>query len=443
MDTHSVLEDRITILQNKLDALARIVQVTLVMNSTLALKPLLQYIMESATEIIHAQAASILLVDKNTAELFFAAAIGSDADRLIGMHVPMEGSVAGYIVQENRAVIIDDTSSTSIHYKAFDEQSASFRTQSILGVPLRQRDKLIGVLEVLNKVNGRFTDDDVRHITILASQAAGAIENAQLLASLKQANEELANLNKLKSDFISIASHELRTPLGVILGYASFLKEEAQGEAGEHADMVLNSALHLRSLIEDMTNLRYVQVKESEMAFAPTQVSDILSDAYAEAGSLAEVKEQALLLDQSGMPIYVRADRRLLSMALSNVLNNAVKFTPQRGVIIVSAQLRSSEVWIMVKDNGVGLPTDQLERIFDQFYQAEDPMTRRHNGMGLGLTITRAVVQRHDGRVWAESGGPGLGATFTIALPLITAGSVGALAPHVQATGPLPDLGIQ
>ncbi len=404
-------------LQRKFDALNRMVQVSLVMNSTLKLQPLLQYIMDAATEITDAESASILLMDRNTNELRFRAATGPDSEDLVDMVVPLEGSIAGAIISENRAIIIDDAAHDPRHFKGVDEE-LEFQTRAILGVPMQIRESLIGVLEVLNKRQGRFNDEDVRHITILASQAAVAIDNAQMISAIRKANEELEQLNKLKNDFIAIASHELRTPLGVILGYASFLKEETEGEMGEHIQAVLASALHLRGLIEDMTNLRYVRIDKAELQMQATPINTILSAAHSDVVELADAKEQVLLLELPAHLIEVYVDPRKIEMALTNVLNNAVKFTPPRGVIVLSAVAQSREVWIRVQDNGIGLPENQIERVFDQFYQVEDPMTRRHGGLGLGLTIARAIVERHDGRIWAESAGPGLGSTFTIALPL-------------------------
>lgn len=412
----TLAETKLREMERKFEALNRMVQVSLRMNSTLKLQPLLEYIMDAATEIAGAEAASILLMDKNTNELSFTAATAG-SDDLMGLVVPLEGSIAGLIISENRAIIIDDAAHDPRHFKNVD-QAVEFQTRAILGVPMRIRENLIGVLEVLNKREGRFNDEDLRHITILAAQAAVAIENARLITAIQKANEELEKLNKLKNDFIAIASHELRTPLGVVLGYASFLREEAEGEMGEHADQVLQSALHLRNLIEDMTNLRYVQIDKAELDMKVVPLNRILTAAHADVIELAEAKEQVLLLEQSEHLVEIVADALKLEMAITNVLNNAVKFTPPGGVIVLSSEEHSNEVWIRVQDNGSGLEEQKRERIFDQFYQVEDPMTRRHGGLGLGLTIAKAIIERHDGRIWAESAGLGLGSTITIALPV-------------------------
>jgi signal transduction histidine kinase len=388
------------------------------MNSTLELKPLLDYIMDAAAEIVDAEAASIMLQDEHTDDLRFAAANGDDSQGLIGMVVPIEGSIAGLIVAENRAIIISDVAHDPRHFKNVDQRIA-FETRDILGVPMRRREALIGVLEVLNKRQGHFNDEDLRHITILASQAAVAIENARLVTATQRANEDLARSNKLKSDFIAITSHELRTPLGVVLGYASLLRETAEGEMVVHSQRVLTSALHLRKLIDDMTNLRYVQIERSELTFARTKVHHILQAAYADVIDLVEAKDQILSLNETDVTFEIVADSGKLEMALWSILNNSVKFTPEGGEIVLSVlHPTPQEVWIEVRDTGIGMEEQHLEPIFDQFYQVEDTMTREHGGMGLGLAIARAIVERHDGRIWAQSPGLNRGSTFTIALPV-------------------------
>ncbi len=404
-------------LQRKIDVLGQLVEVSRVMNSTLALKPLLTFIMQAATEITDTEAASILLVDPRTQELRFEASIGSDAEELAGIVVPREGSIAGTIISEDRALVIDDVARDPRHFQGVDEK-VSFQTRSLLGVPMRFKDRLIGVLEVLNKREGAFDDGDVRHITILASQAAVAIENAQLVTALQKAYDDLSKLDKLKSDFIAVASHELRTPLGVILGYASFLKEDAEGQVGQHADAVLGSALHMRALIESMENLQYVQINESELDIRAVPVGDIVRVAYTDVLPLAQEREELVSLEMPDYEIAVLADARLMALALSNVLNNAVKFTPRGGQIFITVEEHPTEARISVRDTGVGLPPDQQEAIFKQFYQVEDPMTRSHGGLGLGLAITQAVIERHGGRIWAESPGKDQGSTFTLTIPL-------------------------
>ena len=408
------------LLEKRLAALNRLVEVSLILNSTLEIKQLLRFIMDAATELADAEAASILLKDKNTNELVFTASSSGSVADLIGRPVPLKGSIAGLILQDNRPVALDDVSRDPRHYRQMDEQ-IDFHTRSILGVPMRIKEDVVGVLEVVNKRSGSWTEEDGETLTILAAQAAIALENARLVEALQKAYDDLSQLDNLKNEFIAIASHELRTPLGIILGYASFLKDDAEGETGELAEMVFRSAVQLRGIIEQMTNLRYLKVGEAELVLEDVSVADLIRAACDDVARLAEAKGHHLDVRLPEGELQVRVDSYKFASALGNILNNAVKFTPDGGHITVEAFRKSSEVWITVHDDGIGIAPEHLEKIFEEFFQVEDHLTRRHGGMGLGLSIARALVQAHGGRIWAESPGENQGSTFYISLPLATA----------------------
>lgn len=395
---------------------SRLLEISVTLNSTLELNRLLQFIMDSTADLVNSEGASILLIDENTKDLFFAAATGSDPQELRKIPVPMEGSIAGTIFRTNQPLIINEVARDPRHFDV--EERTKLPTRSLAGVPMRIRDEVIGVLEAINKRNGAFEQADLETLGIIASQAAVAINNARLLDALKKAYEELGKLDRMKGDFIAIASHELRTPLGVILGYAHLLKEEAGGETSEHAESVLNAALRMRALIENMTNINSMRVGSKELVLAMTPLQDPIRKAQKELSELIQAKDQRLQLALPEQPLRAQIDAPKIAMAITNLLNNAMHFTPPEGTIRMSLEQHGGEAWIRVTDSGIGIPADQLTRIFDQFYQVEDHMTRRHQGMGLGLSIVKAIVQAHGGRVWAESEGAKRGATFTIALPL-------------------------
>jgi signal transduction histidine kinase len=259
----------------------------------------------------------------------------------------------------------------------------------------------------------------VKLLAIIASLAAVAINNARLVQELQEANTELSETDEMKSRFMAVASHELRTPLGIIMGYATFLKEEAQGEMAEHAGNVLEAALELRALVEDMTNMNMIYTGQRDIRPEPNILQDIIYAAYAEVSSTAGAKNNVLVLDLPEEPVIVNADRKL-KLVFVNLLNNAVRFTPDVGEIHIGMKTSQKAVLVEIKDNGIGIPPDKLDRIFEQFYQVEDHMTRRYGGLGLGLAIAQVVVNLHGGRIWAESEGLGKGATFKVALPRIT-----------------------
>lgn len=412
-------EQRIADLEHKVAVLTRLSEISTVLNSTLKVKPLLSSIMEAAVEIIDVEAASVLLWDHKTNDLRFAATTtGAGGQALIGKPVPLEGSIAGTVLRENRAVIVDNVAQDDRHYTGIDE-AVEFRTRSILGVPMRSRNRVIGVLEAVNKRQLPWTQDDQNYLSIIAAQAAVAIESAQLITALQKANDELNQLDKLKSDFIAIASHELRTPLGVILGYTSFLQETDNSEVREFASKVVASALQLRRIIEDLTNLRYMEQNEATLHFETVTLADFLGEIVRDLVKLVEAKRHTLEFVPPAQNIQVSVDKVRLGMAITNVLNNSIRFTPENGHIIVTSDLHGDDVWITVSDNGLGVARENIERIFDRFFQVEDHMVRHEGGLGIGLSIARAMVEAHGGRIWASSPGLNQGSTFTISIPLV------------------------
>ena len=233
-----LLEQKIASLERRIAYLERIGKVSQILNSTLSLEPLLRIIIQSATELTHTEACSIMLLDKRTGELHFTHSIGEGSEGLRNLSVPLDNSIAGWIVRKSKPLLIRDAKADPRWHSQVDKR-IDFDTRSILGVPMKVKDQVIGVMELLNKLDDRgFSQDDIQIATTLAAQAGIAIENARLLDELQRAYDELAELDRLKSDFVSVASHELRTPLSVILGYASFLREEVSGEAGSDVSVL-------------------------------------------------------------------------------------------------------------------------------------------------------------------------------------------------------------
>lgn len=414
---NELLEQRIAGLERRIAYLERIVKVSQILNSTLSLEPLLRIIIQSATELTHTEACSIMLLDKRTGELHFAHSVGEGAEELRNVTVPLDRSIAGWIVRKGKPLLIRDAK-TDPRWHSQVDRTIDFDTRSILGVPMKVKDQIIGVMELLNKLDDRgFSQDDIQIATTLSAQAAIAIENARLLDELQRAYDELAELDRLKSDFVSVASHELRTPLAVILGYASFLREEVSGEAGEQLSAVLQSALRLRSIIDDMVNLRHVETGEVELERDIFSMKELIQEVTGEFDQLATAKQHVLGLDLPDDPLKIDGDRQKIYLVLANLLSNAVKFTPPKGRVQVSAQRKGEEMWVSVMDTGVGIPERDYERIFNRFYQVEPTLTRRYEGMGLGLSIAKSMVELHEGRMWVESI-VGKGSRFIVVLPV-------------------------
>jgi signal transduction histidine kinase len=402
------------------EQMARLIEVSVTLNSTLNLDELLQFIIRDAAEILDCESVSILLYDEKRGRLVFAAATGSDPRRLAETPVPLNNSLAGAIFRENKSISLSDVQVDSRHYLTVSK-NVEFVVKNLLGVPMRIKDKPTGVLEALNKRGRNFDENDRDILAVIASQAAVAIHNARLVKALQDAYNELNTADQLKTNFIALASHELRTPLGVIIGYATFLQEESPGELSEHAKQVLNAAMQMRVLVDAMTNLDMLRSNQIVMHRLVVPIQQVLRSAVGEVKRLADAKCQHLLLELPDAPIPVKCDPEKLTSVFINLLDNAIRFTPDGGRITLGTTLRpGGDVLTWVKDTGKGIPDSEINKIFKGFYQIEPHMTRSHGGMGIGLSIAKGLVDAHGGKIWAESPGPGKGSTFKVLLPFLS-----------------------
>ena len=399
------------------ERLSRLVELSVRLNSTLKFDELLQVIIRTAAELLDCEIVSILLYDEMQPHLFFAATSDAHADRLKQITVPIEKSIAGTVFRTNRSIIINEAQKDPRHYE-FVAKQTGILVNSLMGVPMRIRDRLTGVLEALNKRDGKFTSEDMSILEVVASHAAVAVNNSRMMQALQQALEKSKDAERLKSDFLTLASHELRTPLGIIIGYATFLREDAQGELSEHAEHVLGAALQMRSLVEDMSNLTLLETDGLIYKIKTIPAQEVLEAGVKEVEVLAKAKAQRLVFDMPEQPIPISVDREKMTLALVNILNNAIRFSPIGEQIIVGARPDGAEALLWVQDNGVGIEKEHLELIFREFKQGEPPLTRRYGGLGLGLTIARGLIEAQGGKVWAESEGTGAGMTIKIQFPV-------------------------
>ena len=413
-------KEKVAHLEYRVAYLERITKISQTINSTLDLDLLLRTITQVATELTNTEACSILLYDKQTSELKFIPATASTVtQKLIGIPVSLDDSIAGWVFKKARPMLIRDVTADPRWNKKVDEMS-EFQTRSILGVPLKIKKEVIGVLELLNKQDEiGFTQDDIQIATTLASQVAVAIENARLWQDLQQAYKELSELDQLKTDFVNLASHELRTPLAVILGYASFLRDELSGQASEQLNMVLASVLKLRNLIDDMTNLLHIKTHNIDLDVEIFSMRDLVKEVLAEFSTLMRAKSLRLKTSfpNGDDPVKIEADRQKMYLIIANLISNAIKFTPEDGAVLVGLMRKGQQIIVRVADTGIGIAKEKQNKIFEDFYQSEASMTRRFEGLGIGLSIVKGMVEIHHGRIKVDSI-PGKGSQFTVTLPI-------------------------
>jgi signal transduction histidine kinase len=405
-------------LESQPGQLKRLVELSVILNSTLDLDALLQLITATATELLDCEAASILLYDEKKQRLFFAAATGSDTAKLAEIPVPIETSLAGEIFRTNSPLVMNDAEHDPRHYPIVSEH-IKYKVKTLLGVPMPIKDRTVGVLEAVNK-RGVFNEHDAALLAVTAAHAAIAINNARLLRSTQRALEKVKEANELKNNFLTLASHELRTPLGIIMGYSTFLTEDAKGELSDHANHVLTAARQMRSILDEMNNL--VMLKSDEMFLEPQKVAmeNVLSYACEGIKDIASTRKQNLMYNFPEETYIVNVDVDKTTLAFGNILGNAIRFSPEGSEITVGLTKDGDQVLSWVQDQGIGIPADQLQKIFEEFYQIEPPNTRHYGGLGIGLTIARGLIEAQGGKIWAESEGMGKGSIFRVLLPLVS-----------------------
>jgi signal transduction histidine kinase len=394
----------------------RLVELSMALNSTLDLDELLQQITATATELLDCEASSILLYDEKNPRLYFAAATGSDPAKLAEIPVPIENSLAGTIFRTNQPMILNNVEQDPRHYSLVTDH-IKFKTKTLLGVPMLIKDRAMGVLEAVNKHNGEFTERDMTILSVTAAHAAIAIDNARLWRQTQQALEKVRETNSIKSHFLALASHELRTPLGIIIGYATFLQEDAKDESSDHAQQVLNAASEMRSLLDQMNNLTLLQADEMEMMPEKISIQDILNFASDEIMYFAARRDLEITYAFSDDPIYINVDQEKTTLAFVNLLNNAIRFSPEGSKIVIGAVEQENNVIAWVQDGGAGIPANKLQKVFEEFYQIEPPNTRSYGGLGIGLTIAKGIIDMQGGKIWIESEGTGKGTTVKVTLP--------------------------
>jgi signal transduction histidine kinase len=410
------MTDRLAV-KSKSQRLERLLEISRTLSATLDLQDLLNTIIEVAQELTLSEGASLLLYDQASKELRFEASPGHQREDLQSIAVPLDASVAGWIFTNASPMVIQDAREDPRVYRKVDKK-LGFETHSILGVPLIVKGEPLGVLEAVNKLDeDHYTEDDLAILETLAAQAAVAIENARLLQNIKDANEELKRLDRMKSDFIAIASHELRTPLGLILGHATFLKEIIPPKHQDQMDVIIRSAMRLKAIIEDMATIAHKEQGQSRVRRESFSMSRMIEETADSFRAEAKSKEIDFEFDvPEGDPLMVEGDREKLDIVLVNLITNALTFTDPGGQIGVKAEGDGELVKVFVVDTGIGIPEKDVGRVFDRFYQVESHLTRKHGGMGLGLSIAKAMVDMHNGQIWCESK-EGTGSLFCFIIP--------------------------
>ena len=335
------------------------------------------------------------------------------------------------VAETGASEIVPIVTEDSIRAVARDEEHA--RTALALGmksymvVPLRARDRLVGVITFVSAQRA-YAAEDLALAEEVARRAAVAVDNSRLFAAEQRARAEAeeagasaARANKTKTEFLATMSHELRTPLTAIIGYEELLADGITGPVTEaqleQLIRIKASAMHLLSLIDELLTFSRFEAGREKAQRESVDVAEVLDEAHTIAWPLAKSKGLRLAVTLPRDPQTIVTDRSKLRQMLVNLLSNAIKFT-EHGEVALVAKADGDALCFEVNDTGIGIAREDIERIFDPFWQVEQTHSRRAGGTGLGLSVTRALARLLGGDVTVESQ-PGVGSRFEVRLPRV------------------------
>ena len=412
-------------------------------SSSLDLHEVLATIVKHAVELSGTEGGSIFEFDDASEEFRIRTAFGTSEElvaALRGTRVGLHDTLVGRAASSGNSMAVADIDLAPPD--AHLEQLALAGWQSVLAVPLLGEGRILGALVVRRRTTGDFATQIVELLETFASQSALAIQNARLYQELARKTSELEIASRHKSEFLASMSHELRTPLTAVIGFSEVLLDRLFGELNEKQERYLEdirrSGRHLLELLNDILDLSKVEAGKMELELADTPVSAALEQSVAMVGERASQHGLALEVRVDPDVADVVADPLRLKQVALNLLSNAVKFTPPGGKVKVRARRVGDEVYVTVEDTGIGISAGDQARIFESFEQGRSGHSAGSEGTGLGLTLSKRIVELHGGRLWVESR-LGEGSAFTFTVPAATSATeVNGLRPLVDAQAPRP-----
>jgi K+-sensing histidine kinase KdpD len=384
--------------------LEMMLEVSRTLYAMLDLEALLKFVVEVASQLTDSEAASILLLDKKTGGLYFEAAAGEQWSVVERTPVPIEGSMAGWIVQNGEPLVVDSLTEDSHHFGELDEMPR-LKVRTILGAPLKFKEETMGALEVFNKrPDAGFTSDDIHLLNTLASQAAVAIENARLFE---------------QSDEVAKLVQELRVPVTSIADFSQLIlakPDMGMENLRTELESVNREAVYLAQMVNNFLDLSKLETGrmrlEKQVVNLRLLAQEVVEQLHAQA---AERNITLSLHGKDNIP-NLRGDAHRLRQAIANLVDNAIKYDREGGLIEITLSSNRVRVQVSVQDKGMGIAPGDLELVFNKFYRASGNRDQL-NGAGLGLSIAKKIIEAHGGDIWVESE-LGIGSCFTFSLPL-------------------------
>jgi len=404
--------------QRRLRDMSALVDMAKQVTGNLKLNDVLQTTVVILQGLLNSRASTITMLSDDGVQLVVAAAVGVDP-AFRGARMKLGEGISGEVVRKGELIYIPDAH-TDPDFLFFDDV-----IRSLLVVPLVVRDDIIGTMTVDSASPNAFSDSDIQLMTIAAAQVSVAISNARFIeelesraAELAVAYDELKESDRLKDELVQNVSHELRTPLTFVKGYVDLVLEGDMGDLNKRQkdalQIVADKTTDITRLIEDIVTLQ--RINAGNLQLEVVSLTELIRTAVAGHSMVAQKKGLRVVHVLSQESIMLPVDKARLNQVLDNIIGNAMKFSPDGGIITVAMAETDHEVKIIISDEGIGVPKEQQERIFERFYQVDGSVRRRFGGTGVGLAIVKRIIDAHHGRIWVESE-PGKGSAFHIVLP--------------------------
>lgn len=396
------------------------------LGSSLELHDVLSTALQEVQALVQAVSVSIWLLTKDRRELECREILGPGSEQLRHARLPIGGGITGWVAEHGESVVSSDILEDPRHHKMVGS-SNNAPVRSMLSVPLKVKSQVIGVLNLVDPREGRFTKEDLQFIEPIAASAAMAIENARLYTTAQQeiaertrVEAELREANASKDKFFSIISHDLRSPLNTMMGFAELLinrvEHDTKDEIKRRAEKIHISAKRLHTLLENLLTWARIQrgaLEHQPETFDLSEIADEILDLFGENAEHNQVTLEHTISSETD----VYADYSMTHTVLRNLVSNALKFTPSGGSVRLSACRVEQHVEVSVADTGVGIPQADIAQLFRIDAHYTHVGAHGETGTGLGLVLCKELVEKNGGRIWVESE-PGSGTRFYFTLPV-------------------------
>ena len=390
-------------------------QIGQALSSTLDVDQVLIMLLDEVRRLLDIASSSVWLVDSETGALVCRHAVGIQSQVMRDWRLAPGTGISGWVASHGQSVMVSDAQTDARHFAEIDRQSG-LNVRSMLSVPLKVRGDVIGVLNVVDPKADRFKASDKTLLELLANSAATAIDNARLVAVLRQQAAELRFRNEELDAFAHTVAHDLKGPLGPIMGYAEMLEKEYErfpvDQVRDDLHNIAISAEKMNNIIKEL--LLLAEARQSQVEIEPLDMNHIVAEALKRANPMVE-EYQAEIRFPPTWPVALGYGPWIEEVWV-NYISNAIKYGGQPPCVELGAAAQSDgTVRFWVRDNGSGVPHEDQARLFSPFTRLDRVRARGH---GLGLSIVRRIVEKLGGQVSLDSEGkPGLGSVFSFTLP--------------------------